>query len=231
MPTRSPSAGARGRTAEAVADQAVLHFPDPQVRSDLSTFVGRARSLDDDGAVRLQAVGLTLAAYVGVLPGRGLMGEGAVIGMRAMPLAQPADVDVVVSLRSVADRLARRGEDEQRRLAVPPTTIRAGWAAVAPPRGGWEPVGTVPAADLEQVARDGIAEVAHGTPEGGAGSHAVTGLRQAVWGRSTGTVPPVPTGGAFAAYSLGFLRGGEVQVFAHGRWTRLTTSAGHVLVR
>ncbi|HET8602097.1 MAG TPA: hypothetical protein VFL99_17370 [Segeticoccus sp.] len=214
-----------------MADQVVLRFPDPRFRADLSTFVGRARSLDEDGAVRLQAVGLTLAAYVGVLPGRGLMGEGAVIGMRAMPLAEPVDCDAVVSLRSVSDRLARRGEDEQQRLAVPPTTVRAGWAALAPPRGGWEPVGTVAAADLEQAARDGIAEVARGTPDGGAGGPAVTALRQAVWGRATGTVPPVPAGGAFAAYSLGFLRGGDVQVFAHGRWTRLTTPAGHVLVR
>ncbi|HET7303126.1 MAG TPA: hypothetical protein VFJ12_01105 [Segeticoccus sp.] len=214
-----------------MVDQAVLHFPDARVREDLSTFLGRARALDEDGAVRLHAAGATLAAYVGVLPGRGLLGEGAVIGMRAMPLAGPVDLDAVVSLRSVADRLARRGEDEHRRLAVPPVTVRAGWAALAPPRSDWEPVGTLAVAELEQVARNGIAEVARGTPEGGAGGHAVTALRQAVWGRSTGTVPPVPAGAAFAAYSLGFLRGTEVRVLAHGRWTRVSTAAGHVLVR
>ena len=59
----------------------------------------------------------------------------------------------------------------------------------------------------------------------------MTALRQRVWGRPTATTPPVPSGSAFAAYALGFLTGGPVRVFAHGRWTRLSTDAGHVLVR
>ena len=60
---------------------------------------------------------------------------------------------------------------------------------------------------------------------------AVTALRQRVWGRPTTTTPPVPAGSAFAAYALGFLTGGPVRVFAHGRWTGVATDAGHVLVR
>ena len=206
-----------------------LHLADAETLADLATYVARARTLDADGAVRLHASGTALAAYVGVLAGQGLMHQGAVIGMRVMPLAEPAELDVT-------DRLARQTQGGSAdgaaaaTLPVPPTTVRVGWAAMAPPRSGWEPVGELTAAELRDVATAGIAEIAQGSPEG-SGAHAVTALRQRVWGRPTATTPPVPSGSAFAAYALGFLTGGPVRVFAHGRWTRVSTDAGHVLVR
>ena len=206
-----------------------LHFPDTETQADLGTFVARAKAADPEGAIRLQAHGRTLAAYVGVLPGVGLMAEGAVIGLRTMPLAEDAGVDVTVPLAAVSDRLARR--DPAPVLSLPPVTVSAAWAAVAPPRGGWERVGAVASDIVNAVAREGIQEIAQGAPQG-AGGHAVTALRQQVWRRSTTTTPPFPAGGAFAAYVLGFTPpGSEVTVFAHGRWTRLTTPAGHILVR
>ncbi len=162
-----------------------------------------------------------------MLPGVGLLAEGAVIGLRTMPLAEDAGVDVTVPLAAVADRLARR----ELVLSLPPMTVSAAWAAVAPPRGGWERVGAVASDVVSEVAREGIQEIAQGTPQG-AGGHAVAALRQQVWRRSTTTTPPFPAGGAFAAYVLGFTPpGSDSTVFAHGRWTRLTTPAGHVLVR
>ncbi|MDF2092895.1 hypothetical protein P0Y31_11115 [Knoellia sp. 3-2P3] len=209
-----------------------LRFPDAEALADLGTLVARAKSVDPEGAIRLQAHGRTLAAYVGVLPGTGLLAEGAVIGLRTMPLAEDSDVDVTVPLAAVSDRLARRDTDPgQPALAVPPVGVRAPWAAVAPPRGGWERVGSLAADVVNEAAREGIEEVAQGTPQQ-AGGHAVAALRQRVWQRSTTTVPPFPAGGAFAAYVLGFTPpGAEVTVFAHGRWTRLSTPRGHVLVR
>jgi hypothetical protein len=81
------------------------------------------------------------------------------------------------------------------------------------------------------VARQGIEEVASGTPADAGGS-AVAALRRQVWGRLTTTTPPVPAGGAFAAYALGFVApDAPVTVWAQGRWTRLSTPAGHVLIR
>ena len=42
----------------------------------------------------------------------------------------------------------------------------------------------------------------------------------------------VRSGGAFAAYALGFLAPGQpVEVFRSNRWTRLTAPGGHVLIR
>jgi hypothetical protein len=211
-----------------------LRFADAEALADLGTFVARARALDADGAIRLQAHGMALAAYVGVLPGRGLMADGAVIGLRVMPLAEAGDLDVTVPLAGISDRLARTaatGTAGDATLPVPPGTVSAGWAAVAPPRSGWERVGELPTATLTTVATQGIAEIAQGAPAE-AGGHAVTALRQRVWARQTETMPPVAAGGAFAAYALGFVgSGGTATVFAHGRWTRISTDGGHVLLR
>jgi hypothetical protein len=216
-----------------------LVFPDTHGLDDLRTYVARAKAADEDGAIRLQAHGQTLAAYVGVLPGSGLMAEGVVIGLRAMPLADPAQVDVTVSLAALTDRFAR---ETGTTLPLPPVTVNVPWAAMAPPRGGWERVGAVTADEVCAAARQGIEEVASGAPAD-AGAAAVAALRKQVWGRLTSTTPPVPAGGAFAAYVLGFVAGhrvapsqgaapgSEVTVWAHGRWTRLSTPAGHVLIR
>ncbi|HET6693885.1 MAG TPA: hypothetical protein VFG97_06245 [Pedococcus sp.] len=209
-----------------------LRFADAEALADLAILVSRARGADPDGAVRLQAHGRTLAAYVGVLPGSGLMAEGSVIGLRTMALAEPSEADVTVSLGAVADRLARPYAASV--LALPPVTVRAGWAAVAPPRSGWERVGAVSAEQVGEVARAGIQRVAQATEAAGgtAGAAAVTALRQQVWSEPTPTHPPFPSGGAFAAYVLGFVRPDtEVTVFAHGRWTRLSAVGGHVLIR
>jgi hypothetical protein len=203
-------------------------FLDDEGYADLRTFVSRARALDEEGVVRLQAERTVLAAYVGVLPGRGLLGDGAVVGLRTMRLAQPAAVDVTVPLAAVSDQLAR---DVRGGLEVPPMVVQTPWAATTPPRGGWEPVGSLEAALLVDAARAGIAEVARGA-SAGSGAAAVTDLRHRVWSRLTETVPPVPMGAAFAAYTLGFLEpAGRCTVVANGRWTRLSSAHGHVLVR
>ena len=158
------------------------------------------------------------------------MATGAVIGMRVMALAEPVrvgeDVDVTVSLASVSERLAWARASS---FWIPPTTVRVGWAAIAPPRSGWEPVGGLSVADLKTVATQGIAEIARGASEG-SGAHVVAALRQRVWARDSQTTPPIPSGAAFAAYALGFLTQDRARVLAHGRWTRLSTVTGHVLV-
>ena len=203
-------------------------FLDDEGYADLRTFVSRARALDDEGAVRFQAEGLVLAAYAGVLPGRGLMGDGAVMGLRTMRLTRPVTVDTTVSLAAVTDRLVREASDG---LELPPVSVQTPWAAMSPPRGGWEPVGSLEASVLADAARAGIAEVARGASVGSGGA-AVADLRHRVWSRLTETAPPVPAGAAFAAYTLGFLEpAGRCAVVAHGRWTRLSSPHGHVLVR
>ncbi|NHI19872.1 hypothetical protein H9L10_03395 [Phycicoccus endophyticus] len=201
-----------------------MRLVDPVALADLGRYAGRARALDTQGAMRLQASGEVLAAWVGVLEGRGILSEGTVLGLRTFALARPARCDVVVPLGAVTDRTAR--PDGTGDLRVPPTRALAPWSALTPPRSGWEPGGRLPADDLARVAREGLAEVGDAVRERGAAAGFV---RDRVWGRE---VAGVRAGGAFAAFALGFLApGSSVTVLRSARWTRLTAPGGHVLMR
>lgn len=217
----------------ATDDAATLTFADVESLVDLSTFAARARAADDGGAVRLQAVGAVLAAWVCVLPGRDLLGSGTVLGLRTMPLAGEHRLDVTVPLAALADRFARRGTtgDTSAVLPVPPTTVSPPWGGVTPPRGGWAPAGTLSSTVLLEAAREGVAEVAQGTP-GHAGAPAVAALRARVWGREL--EHGVPAGAGLAVLALGFAREGAAQeaaVHRSGPWTRVSLPAGHVVCR
>ncbi len=230
----------------------VLILGDRYDVADLDTFVTRAKAVDPGGAIRLHADGTTLALTVCVLTGSGLTGAGTILGMRALTLADPAHVDAVVALDAVADRLARMrgrragdaapgaaaGAGAAGRpgtgtvLSVPPAELGVPWAGVAPPRSGWVAVGRMDADSVVSTAHAGIAEVSQGVPAG-SGAQAVADLRRRVWGRPADDLGGLPAGAAFAAYALGFVRGGApvVDVYVHGRWVRLSTSGGHVLAR
>jgi hypothetical protein len=84
--------------------------------------------------------------------------------------------------------------------------------------------------ELKSAAEAGIAEVAEAVPAV-AGAAVVNSARAAVWSRPLPGREELPAGAAFAAFALGFLAGGEQQVFRNGRWFRLSGSRGHVLVR
>ncbi|MCG2624672.1 hypothetical protein LVY72_22540 [Arthrobacter sp. I2-34] len=216
-------------------DPDALILADAQVVADLRTFVGRARAADD-GAMHFSASGTVLAAYVCLMRPR-FLGEAVptILGMRTMRLAAPAEMELTVSLGSVADRLARMAEDDVV-LPLPPTRVTESWAGVLPPRSGWSRDGELSSVVLESTARNGAQQIAAAVPAD-AGRPVVEGLRSAVWGApleepaAASETLAVPAGAAFAALALGFLDGQDVPVFASGRWLRLSTSRGHVLVR
>ena len=205
-----------------------FRFADPRDLADLKTFATRAKAIED-GAIRLQAAGSVLAAYVCVLRPR-LLGESTptILGLRTMALAEPSQTDVTVQLAAVLDRLARAGADDVE-LPVPPTTVTESWTGVGAPRGGWELVGTLNDADLRSAAQAGIAEVAETVPDK-PGALIVNNARAAVWGRELDHTG-LPLGAAFAALALGFLADGDQKLYRAGRWFRLTGPRGHVLAR
>jgi hypothetical protein len=211
--------------------QQFLRLADAGTAADLRTYVTRARTADD-GAIRLSANGLVLAAYVAVLRPK-LLGEGTptVLGLRTMALAEEAEVDVTVPLSAVADRLARMGTDTLE-LPLPPVRVNESWAGITAPRGGWERLRDVDSDVLITTAKDGMREVAQILPVN-PGALIVNNARAAVWGRPMeGAAPELPAGAAFAAYTLGFVAPGEqAAVFRSHRWLRLSSSRGHVLVR
>ncbi|MEC5181818.1 hypothetical protein [Arthrobacter sp. CG_A4] len=208
-----------------------LVLTDAQTAADLRAFVARARSADD-GAIRLQSAGTTLAAYVCLLRPRQL-GEQTpmVLGLRTMKLAESADADVTVSLAAVSDRLARMGDDGIE-LPLPPVNVTESWAGISPPRSGWTPVTEVPTDLLIRTAKDGVREVAGILPVN-PGALIVNNARGAVWGRPIpDSAKEIPAGAAFAGYAVGFWVPGEsAAVYEAARWLRISTGHGHILVR
>lgn len=218
-------------------DEPVLTFEDVASLSDLGRYAHRAKALDDEAAIRLQAAGRVLAAWVGVLPGSGILGEGLVLGLRTFGLAEPADLDVAVPAAAVTDRTART--TGQSTFSVPPVHLTPTWASLTPPRSGWEYAGAASGDDLADVARAGLADIGAAVKERGA---AAGFTKQQVWG-ATVTYDHVDESGervgldlaagvAFGAYALGFLSPGQpVQVYRTNRWTRVTGPGGHILAR
>ncbi len=219
-----------------------LRFAEVETLQDLSTYVARSRSLDAEGAIRLQARGTVLAAWVQVLPGQGMLGAGLVLGLRVMQLDGAHDLDVTVPLGAMSDRLARRQStaDVSAVLSVPPMSASPTWAAISPPLSGWEPSGRISDDGMLDAARDGIEAVAQGTPPG-AGAAAVATLRSRVWGRILPVVSAdeagepaqgVAAGTGLAAYALGFaVPGQDSQVLRRGPWTRVSLRNGEILAR
>jgi hypothetical protein len=222
-----------------------LVLDDAASLADLGRYARRARALDEEAAVRLQADGSVLAAWVGVLPGSGILGEGLVLGLRTFALAEPTRIDVAVPAAAITDRTAHT--PGQSVLPLPPVHLTPTWASLTPPRSGWEYAGRADGDDLAAVARSGLEEVAAAVKEHGAAA----GLtKQRVWGAMvtyTASVEPanpspehtdpapsieLSAGVALAAYALGFLSPGQpVTVYRTNRWTRVSGPGGHVLSR
>lgn len=215
---------------------------DPAQAQDLSTLVSRARAVDAGAAVRLQARGRVLAVWVPVMSGETLLDQvPTVLGMRAIHLADPAEFDVVVEASAVLDRLARfrrpeteeqSGEGQDARIPLPPVTVQASWTGTMPGRSGWTRLADVPAEELAQTARDGMAAVENALPAQ-AGAAVLSTVRSRIWGtvQDRGYV----AGAAFGAEVLGFNTSPQgaaaVAHWANGPWHRLSTPAGHVLAR
>jgi hypothetical protein len=151
-----------------------------------------------------------------------------------------SEIDVVVPLRAVLDRVARllleeRDPGEPVQVSIPPQVTTVSWAGVTAPKTGWDFLGDEPSAPFEQAARHGIDAVAAAIPTG-TGEQLVQKVRTEVWGEPISGLAPgigdVPSGAAFAGASLGFFSDAEpVRLFSAGPWLRLSTSRGHVLLR
>ena len=176
---------------------------------DLQAYLTRAKRLDPSGHTRLRAFGNVLACYVAPIFAGSLMEKGpTVLGLRTSELAEETEVDVIVPITAVLDRLAALAANDEnwkgKYQVVLPDASRAPWAGVSPPRSGWEQIGEVSEELLTEIAQTGIAEVADSLPESVGGPIAAR-IRGEIWGRSMQFDSNVPTGAAFVAAGLGFL--------------------------
>lgn len=209
----------------------VLIFDDVNSVSDLSNFISRAKTIEDDAALFV-ARGTALAVYVPVLvPAELGQGQYTVLGMRVHRLAQPAELDASYSLSSVQDRLARMG-DSSVEFTVPPVEATARWAGISVPMSQWEDSGSIADADLSRAAQTGIDAVAQALPEN-PGKPVISQIRQRVWSSEIeGQNSPLPLGAAFAMHALGFLtKDGQSRILRRGSWYRVSNGRGHAVMR
>lgn len=209
---------------------------DLETAIDLQAYLSRAKRLDPNGLVKLRAYGEILAAYVAPIFAGSIMENGpTVLGLRTCALGESAEVEALVDIQSVLDRLARVIDagvwNPKGSTIVLPENQRAAWAGITPPRAGWSELGTISEPELTQIAKDGIAEVADTLPESVGGPIAAR-IRGEIWGRAIEQNPRVPTGAAFVAAGLGFLTENEaVSVFEAENWIRLSSMHGHILAK
>lgn len=208
-----------------------LLFSEAADLSDLKSYLERAKRLDENAVVKFKADGDVLAAYVAPIFSGSLLGGTTVLGLRTMRLREPYQLDANFEVSAILDRLAKPTSFLTAALELPPQSVKVPWAGITPPRDGWLRLTDLTQAELSEVAKNGISEVASLLPES-IGSSIATKVRQEVWGRLVSSVTQYPQGAAFAMAGLGFLQPGEpVAVFQAKGWLRLTSQHGHVLCR
>ena len=205
-----------------------IRFLDSRDMEDLSSYLTRARKLDDDGCVKFRAFGDILAVYVSPIFSGSLIGDGpTVLGLRTMKL-EKTELDATYSIASIQERLAS-AMTEGLELALPTTTMRAAWSGVTPPRQDWVGTGTISQQQITQWAKDGIAEVANTLPSS-VGSSIAAKVRLGIWGKTVSLEFHLPGAAAFAMAGLGFMqKGEEIRVYSAKGWVRLSSAYGHVL--
>lgn len=204
---------------------------DPRAAHEIHAYLSRACDTER-ASVRLIGDSGALAVYTAVLRPTGLRdATPTVLGLRSFAVAPCAPFDAVVPSRSLLGRLdrARRSVPEPGTPEPSPVTVELPlqvgtltWSQIALPRGRWRRVGQTTTGMLAAAAASGLAEIAAAGRD----------VRAEVWGRPLAGLEYVPAGAALAARTLGLLEGARpVPVLETGRWTRLASGPGHVLVR
>ena len=121
---------------------------------DLQVYLSRAARVED-GSVRLISAAGVLAVYTAILYPRGLLDQSpTVLGLRTFALTEQVDLDKVVPVRSLLDRVARLLASAAAPVETPVTVTvplevsTVTWAGISPPRGGWQQQGETDAAVL-----------------------------------------------------------------------------------
>ena len=82
-----------------------IRFLDSNDMEDLSSYLARARKLDDDGSVKFRAFGDILAVYVSPIFSGSLMGDGpTVLGLRTMRV-EKTELDATYSIASIQEAI------------------------------------------------------------------------------------------------------------------------------
>lgn len=196
----------------------------PGASADLATFAKRVAKYDAEAVVRVVSAGSVAGCFAET--------PFDVLALRAVKLARPIEIDVVVEAANLAARaVGARGE-----LELPAEVPPLRWAASLPPRSGFRVVGRLPLDVVNHRVESSIAEFKHrasGVTEGTAlreGRAALEGLAAELWDDELAAGIPVRL--AHAASSYGFLSGdGDVELRLAGPWRRLDAPNGTIVGR
>ncbi|MFI6682385.1 hypothetical protein [Streptomyces sp. NPDC050485] len=216
---------------------AVLRFADAREVADLAAFLGRLIHYDRAAAVRLQAGGGALAVF----------GRPPSFEVLAIRTARLRDESVALDVTVSAGELLESLDEPASTARVPGAVTGPPWAGVLPPRGGWQPVPGLPAAEqMRGAVAAAVAEFRardEALPEARRNRAERDVIGHEIWSRTLGSTE-LPLRAVHAAQSLGFLRPVRVlapagapsapepvALFASGPWLRLRTPYGSVAVR
>lgn len=183
----------------------------------------RALQFSDQGVRFVSHEGVVLVT-VPITATSGLLDMGStILGMRAMRLGAEAQFDAVVPIAASVEALGD-GAD----LEIPSAVNVPAWAAITPPRSGWQHVGDAEADVVRAAAETTQKEVARLLPDS-AGEAIIRRVRREVWADPVHAMPDLTRGAAVALDGLGFLGSDPVRVTSAGPWVRASTKLGDVL--
>lgn len=202
---------------------------------DVLNFVRRARATESAVAVHLSLQPGLLAVYTSLVHPTSLMDSTpTILAMRALRAKNEQTDSVTVSAGDLERNLLQALEHGARDFEIPSVQTQVSWAGQLPPQRGWQIQESVQAHLLEHAAQSGIEQVAHALPDN-PGAAVVNTVRSQIWSQPLSEEHTnIPTGAGFTALMLGFLKAGDdaqLPVYVNGRWTRVVTTGGFVLIK
>lgn len=191
--------------------------------ADLAVFATRVARYEADAVIRVVSGG-SVAAFFAETP-------FDVLALRAVELADPLDVDLVLE----AGTLAARAVGDRGELELPPPVPALRWTTSLPPRSNWTELARLGGVEVRRRVEAGIAEFRRRAPELTEGSARREGRAQLeklaaeVWDDELAAGVPLRL--AHAAESYGFLGEGDVVLRSSGQWWRLDAPYGSVVAR
>lgn len=211
-----------------------IEFTNSKSLTDLDSYISRLQRFGFADS-RLLRSGDTLSVF-GCLQAAGSLTDttSTVLVLKSFALApsptvsESSQVDSVVLLQSLRDRLARLTEHDTV-LQLPDTETHASWAGVLPPKSGWQKWYEIETASLKHVAQDAILRVKSRT-EGFTSSVMVEAVRREVL--NTEIAPQLPLAAAYACETMGLFTDTEVfNVYKQASWVMLRAGHGDVIIR
>ena len=195
----------------------------PGAAADLAMFARRVARFEPEAVIRIVADGMVAGCFAET--------PFDALALRAVALAAPLRVDVVVEAETLAARAVGTGGE----LELPPAVPALRWTSSLPPRSGWTEVARLEGPLVAGQVAAGVEEFRRRAPDVTTGlalregRAALDALAAGIWAREL--TAGIPLRLAHAADSYGFLGDGDVVLRSMGKWQRLDAPHGSIVAR